>query len=342
MLRGRSSRIRSTEAASRTWHARPVTVVPDRLRHAVAGAEGGDEWLAALPSLVARAVQRWRLSVEPPFEDGMAAWTAPVRRPDGAAAVLKISYPHLEARHEAAALRVWGGSGAVRLLASHDGDWALLLARCTPGTTLRDQGLDAAGQLRIGAELLQRMATATVPADGPFPALVQVAADLADLASERIERLAGSAPVPLDRGLFVQAVELLRTLPLGAPREGLAHGDLNPGNILRDDSRSPALWVAIDPKAVIGDLAWDPWPLLTQIGDWTGTVTPAAVLAERSRLVADLTGLDAARIAAWSTARGVESALWAADRGWWTGFRGADGDLARARAWATATTLLGG
>jgi len=99
-------------------------------------------------------------------------------------------------------------------------------------------------------------------------------------------------------------------------------------------------WVAIDPKAVIGDLAWDPWPLLTQVTDWTTVVPPTSALAERTRLLADLTGLDGARIAAWSTARGVQSALWAADRNLWMGR--ADGDLERSHAWATAATLLGG
>ena len=54
-----------------------------------------------------------------------------------------------------------------------------------------------------------------------------------------------------------------------------------------------------------------------------------------------MTGLDAARIASWCVARGVDSALWAADRGRWTGFRGADGDLARSGAWASASNLLG-
>jgi streptomycin 6-kinase len=210
-----------------------------------------------------------------------------------------------------------------------------------PGTALRDSGLDDLSHVRIGAELIERMSTATVPVDGPFPSLIQVAAELADIASERMDRLVDSAPIPLDRGLLLHAVDLLRTLPLNAPREGLAHGDLNPGNILRDDSGAPG-WVAIDPKAVIGDLAWDPWPLITQIGEWTKVVTPASVLVERTRVLADLTGLDGARIAAWSTARGVESALWAADRGWWSGFRGADGDIARAGEWATATTVLGG
>ncbi|GLY29343.1 aminoglycoside phosphotransferase family protein [Kineosporia sp. NBRC 101731] len=316
--------------------------VPERLRHSVAGGPGGDEWLEALPTLVQRNARRWQLTLERPFDDGMAAWTAPAVGPTGAPVVLKISYPHSEARYEADALRVWAGNGAVRILDAHEDDWALLLTGCRPGTALRDADLDEAAHIRIGAELIERMASVTVAPDAPFPRLVQVAAELADIAGERMDRLAGSAPIPWDRGLLLHAVTLLRTLPVGAPREGLAHGDLNPGNILRHDTDGTATWVAIDPKAVVGDLAWDPWPLITQVGHWTEAVPPAGVLAERTRLLSDLTGLDGARVAAWATARGVESALWAADRGWWTGFRGADGELERARAWASATTILGG
>jgi hypothetical protein len=43
--------------------------------HSVVGAEGGDEWLKAFPVLVARAVHRRALTLGPPFENGMAAWT---------------------------------------------------------------------------------------------------------------------------------------------------------------------------------------------------------------------------------------------------------------------------
>jgi hypothetical protein len=77
--------------------------------------------------------------------------------------------------------------------------------------------------------------------------------------------------------------------------------------------------------------------------DWTVVVPDPAELAHRARVVvASVAGLDPARrrrgawLAAWSTDSG------AADRGWWTGFLGADGDLARTGAWAKATTLLGG
>jgi streptomycin 6-kinase len=191
------------------------------------------------------------------------------------------------------------------------------------------------------------MASVPVPAGAPFQGLVEVADRLAVIAAERVERVLPAAPIPVDAGLCRHAVDLLRTLPGTAAHRGLAHGDLNPGNILRHDDAanreedgSPG-WLAIDPKPVHGDLAWDPWPLLTQVGDWTVTVPAATELADRTRLVADVTGLDSARIASWCVARGVESALFAADRGWWTGFRGADGDLARAGAWASASTLLG-
>ena len=50
--------------------------------------------------------------------------------------VLKISFPHDEARHEAAALRAWHGHGVPRLLGAHEDDWALLLERIEPGTPL--------------------------------------------------------------------------------------------------------------------------------------------------------------------------------------------------------------
>jgi streptomycin 6-kinase len=196
--------------------------------------------------------------------------------------------------------------------------------------------------LAIGADLLRRMAAVGVSAER-FRDLVEVAQRLAAVAAERIERLVPGAPIPVDPGLCRHAVDLLATLPGEAAHRGLAHGDLNPGNILRHDDTDAGTrrWLAIDPKPVYGDRAFDPWPLLTQIGDWTATVPDASQLAERTRLVADATGLDAARIAAWCVARGVESGLWAADHGWWTGFRGADGDLARARAWADASDLLG-
>lgn len=321
--------------------------VPTGLRHAVVDDDGGPEWLESIPARAGRAVDRWGLVLGDPFEAGMAAWAAPATTAAGEDVVLKLSYPHAEARDEPVALAAWRGAGAVELLGADADDWALLLRRLRPGTTLTEARLPVVDHLTVGAELLRRLATVEVAAGEPFRALVDVAGELATLAAERIERLPPVAPIPIDAGLCRHAVDLLDNLPADATHRGLAHGDLNPGNVLRHDETAPGKpdersgWFAIDPKPVHGDLAWDPWPLLTQVGDWTTTVPHPADLADRTRLVADVTGLDPSRIAAWCVARSVESGLWAADRGWWTGFRGADGDLARAGAWSGASTLLG-
>ncbi len=320
--------------------------VPSGLHHAVVDADAGPDWLESIPARAERAVDRWGLVLGEPFETGVAAWTAPATTAAGEDAVLKLSYPHVEARDEAAALAVWHGVGAVVLLDADADDWALLLRRLRPGTTLAEAQLPAVDHLTVGAELLRRLAAVEVDAAGPFRDLADVAGALATVAAERIERLAPAAPIPIDAGLCRHGVDLLEELPADAPRRGLAHGDLNPGNILRHDETTPgtagarAGWVAIDPKPVHGDLAWDPWPLLTQVGDWVTAVPTPADLADRTRLVADVTGLDPARVAAWCVARSVECGLWAADRGWWTGHRGADGDLARAAAWSRASMLL--
>jgi streptomycin 6-kinase len=321
--------------------------VPSGLRQAVVGEEGGPEWLASIPALAARAVERWSLVLGEPFEAGMAGWTAPATTASGVDVVLKLSFPHEEARDEAAALGAWHGAGAVEVLGADADDWALLLARLRPGTTLRDAQLPTVEHLAIGAELSRRMAEVPVPEGARFRNLVEVGDRLAAIAAERVARLAPAAPMEVDAGLCRHAIDLLRTLPDDAPCRGLVHGDLNPGNILRHDDvaggeqdGSPG-WRAIDPKPAHGDLAYDPWPLLTQVGDWTVEVAAASELAARTRLVADLTGLDSARVASWCVARSVESGLWAADHGWWTGFRGADGDLTRAAAWAAASHLLG-
>lgn len=245
--------------------------VPATLRHAVVDDDGGQEWLS-IPARAARAVERWDLVLGEPFETGMAGWTAPATTAAGADVVLKLSYPHSEARDEAAALAAWHGAGTVEVLGSDADDWALLLPRLRPGSTLRDERLPPVKHLAVGAELLRRMAAVPVLAGEPFQGLVEVADRLAVIAAERVERLLPAAPIRVDAGLCRHAVDLLRTLPGDAARRGLAHGDLNPGNILRHDDAGareedgPAGWLAIDPKPVHGDLAWDPWPLVTQVG----------------------------------------------------------------------------
>ena len=66
---------------------------------------------------------------------------------------------------------------------------------------------------------------------------------------------------------------------------------------------------------MIGDPAYDPWPLLEQVDDPFAYADPLQVLRSRLKLIADRLALDALRIVRWAVARRVETALWAAHHG---------------------------
>ena len=68
----------------------------------------------------------------------------PVKTAEGEQAVLKVQQPHRESEHEAAALELWDGDGAIRLLDSEPEAHMLLLERCVPGTPLSEAGGEAA------------------------------------------------------------------------------------------------------------------------------------------------------------------------------------------------------
>ncbi|MBR7838648.1 phosphotransferase [Actinospica durhamensis] len=287
----------------------------DRLGLAFGGSVSvdGRAWLERLPGLVASLRADWGLRrIGRPYAGGSGAWVAPVELDSGERAVLKVGFPHREARAEAYGLRRWGGNGAVRLLRQDAERTAYLLELCEPGTKLVDASeLGAEARLRIGAGLLRRLwlPVETVDAgetDAP-PSPESVGEQMgwwADMAEERLALL----PAEADAGLVRTCLDLLRTLPASVPasRSVLLHGDFNPGNVL-SAAREP--WLAIDAKPLAGDPAFDPWPLLEQVDPPFALPRPGAVLTARGALLGDELGVDPLRIFAWGAARRAEAAV---------------------------------
>ena len=300
--------------------------IPDELPVVLAQQhhEEGRAWLARLPTLLRDAAERWDLELGAPFRGGSAAWAGPVvRRADGVECVLKVTLPHREARFEGDGLAVWDGAGTVRLLAQHADDLALLVERCRPGTDLHHDESPAEDRLVVAATLLRRLWERPVPEGAPFERVADVCAEWADLVRARMDELRPA----IDPGLVELGASLLASLPAGASREVLIHGDFNPTNILRAE-REP--WLAIDAKPMVGDPAYDPLPLVTQVDE----PVPDALLLPRFRLVADVVGEPVDRLLAWPVARSVESALWDASRG-----RDPAPDMAEARRFADLAGL---
>jgi len=144
----------------------------------------------------------------------------------------------------------------------------------------------------------------------PMPETCSTWADVAEARSA--EHGAALRDLGVDPGILALGIDLLRSLPGSADRQVVVHGDFNPGNL---PAAQRSAFLAIDPKPMLGDPAYDPWSLVAQVG-WpfrrgdAGTVVP-----ERIRRLADQLGLSAERIAAWGVARDVEGALWAASDG---------------------------
>lgn len=186
-----------------------------------------------------------------------------------------------------------------------------------------------AGRLAAGAEVLRALHAAPAPAG--LPDLADVAGGWAVLVRERADRAAG-AGLRVDPGLLRAALDVLEE---PAPdRSVVLHGDLNPGNLLRGVHG----WVAIDPKALRGAPAYDPWPLLEQVGAPWREPDPVRALRDRTRMVAGRAGVDAAASAGWALARSVEAALWRWHHGAHPAAVGAG--LRRARDWAAVRDLL--
>lgn len=240
-------------------------------------------------------VRRNGLVVGEPFEDGVASvLVALAVTADGQEVVLKVQDPHRESEHEAAALELWDGDGAVRLLDHEPDECALLLERCVPGTPLSAAGAETA--LDVFVELLPRL---WKPAGAPFRSLAAEAAWWADALEDTWERFRR----PFERRLLDAALEALQELPKTQGAQVLLHQDLHGDNVLAAQ-REP--WLAIDPKPLAGEREFGIAPIVRsrELGH-----SRRDVLDRFDRLTSEL-GLDRERARGWTIGQTI---AWAFD-----------------------------
>lgn len=235
-------------------------------------------------------LSRWNLTPDGVPVSTRGSRLMPVRQ-DGEPAMLKIAMVGEECRG-AALMEWWGGDGAARVLA-RDGE-AVLLERATgPGSlAAMSCGGDDEGATRI---LCNAIAVLHTPRAVPPPALVPLALWFRDL-----------GPAASVHGGILPLASTAADALLATPRDvGVLHGDIHHGNVLDFGDRG---WLAIDPKALHGERAFDYANLFCNPD--RRTATDPGVFQGRVDVVAAVAGLDRARLLRWILAWCGLSAAW--------------------------------
>jgi len=188
---------------------------------------------------------------------------------------------------EIAALGCYRGHGSARLLEADMDACVFLLERLRPGDTLANLKSDEQAT-DIGGETIKRL-WRPAPNRHEFPSL------------ERWTQALRKNPPLGESALVEKAVRICDELLRSAGEPVLLHGDLHHFNILSSERG----WLAIDPKGVVGDPAYDAAPFM-----FNPCAQPREVYERRATALARILDVPRERILRWSFVHRVLSASW--------------------------------
>lgn len=205
----------------------------------------------------------------------------------GTERVLKVPFRGEETDTGAHAAVAHASLGGVLVLRADPQTGALLMPRLVPGTSL--MSAPESEMREVTLDLMHRLHRAELRTD----------LTLWDWFAATLER-EGSEPLVTD------ACRLIREM-IESAGSVLLHGDLHPGNVLRDGER----WVAIDPKGIVGDPAFEPGAFLRNPVDRLPVTDEELIALEQERIAFFATGLGVPerRVWAWGLAETIECAV---------------------------------
>jgi streptomycin 6-kinase len=284
-------------------HTHPTLPAEFRERVAATFAADGRRWLAALPRLLMDCETRWGLEIGPPMTPLSYNYVAPASMSNGRQIILKLGVPNSELNSEILALRTYNSCGSVRLVDADAQAGILLLERLSPGRMLSELGRQNDEEAtRIAARVMKKL-WRSLPEDHGFTTVAQWAKGF-----QRLRNQFDGTTGPFPERFVAEAEAIFQRLLANTEGEVLLHGDLHHFNILSAE-REP--WLAIDPKGVAGDPAYDAGALLRNpipaIYSWTGL---GKIQARRLDILAEELQISRRRIQEWAYAQIVLSAWW--------------------------------
>ena len=261
--------------------------------------EAGSAWLAGLKETVSRLEKKWCVTTDSAFEKGEFNFVAPAYS-DDLDAVLKISppYPALEIFAEADFLRNLDGKGAPRLLDIDHEARAILIERVRPGITMDELFKEEPfACVEPAISLLKSILT---PPPYP-PAEVQLFYDW-------FYRFQRAKDTEFPRAYFDRACEIYERLFQDDDGTFYVHGDFHPGNVI---SRGRDEFVVIDPKGLVGHVAYDISVFLNNLHWWQkGKPNVREYLFAAAKKFGDAFGMDEREIREAAFAGMVIGAWW--------------------------------
>ena len=263
--------------------------------------EEGRAWLDRLPAILAACEERWNLTIGAPVGNLSFNYVAPGVLTDGTEVMVKTGLTD-EFPSQPQALQHFDGHGIVQLVAYDEHDAVMLLERLKPGTPLRTVEDDEVA-VAAAADVMRKIWRPLPQNHYPFPTVGDWGKGFA-----RLRKLYAGGTGPIPPAMFDKAEKLYAELSASMAEPVLLHGDLHQDNILSAE-REP--WLAVDPKGVIGEPAFETGAMLRNFWpDILSLPAPKPLMTRRiDQLSAEL-GFDRGRIYDWGFSQAVLSVVW--------------------------------
>lgn len=269
--------------------------------------EAGKQFLANLPALISKASQRWGLTNVQPSSTLSYNFVAFANRA-GEQVVLKMGVPNREMKSEMAALRLFNGEGACRLIDDDEEKCWMLLERLKPGVMLSTLEDDEEAT-HIAVDVMQKI-WRPAPKDDIFIRLTDWFDGL-----KRLRSRFNGGTGPFNEKLVGRVEHSVKEFFAENHKPVLMHGDFHHFNILSSERG----WLIIDPKGVIGPAGYEVGPLLINPwGDLLKMNNYRRMTERRIDILHERLGFERERIREWGLAHAILSSWWSIeDHGDW-------------------------
>ena len=266
--------------------------------------EEGKNWLRNLPSITTHLTDQWGLADIQYFPSSSQDYiTRAVQKSNNLEVIMKIGAPRSALMCEALASQAFSGNGCMPLLQYDTNANAFLREFVEPGTTLGSmfpyKDKEAITQT---VNIFKKLHTPSNFDRNNFPTIENWLASLNN-----------NLYYSIDERHLKKARKLATFLLNSQENPILLHGDLHHENILFCRKRG---WIAIDPKGVIGERAYEvgafvrnPMPLLLQL------TNVEDLIADRINLFAFNLNINPTRLKNWCYVQSILSACWAEEDG---------------------------